>query len=182
MDKGTKTNDQWIRSMILSALCLALAYVLPFLTGQIPAVGTMLCPMHVPVLLCGFLCGWQWGLAVGVSAPLLRSLTLGAPVFFPMAVSMALELATYGAAVGVMMRVLPRKVWRLYVSLLTAMLLGRAVWGLSMWAFVGAIGGRFGWSAFLSGAFFKAIPGIVLQIVLVPAIVYAVQRNRTDHE
>ena len=51
-----------------SAVCLALALVLPFLTGQIPQIGKMLSPMHIPVYLCGFLCGWPWGLAVGFIA------------------------------------------------------------------------------------------------------------------
>ena len=86
-----------ILKMVLAALFLALAYVLPFLTGQIPEIGSMLCPMHIPVLLCGFICGWQWGGVVGFVAPLFRSLTLGAPLFFPKAVCMAFELAAYGA-------------------------------------------------------------------------------------
>ena len=79
--------------MILSALFLAVAYVLPFFTGQIPEIGSMLCPMHLPVLLCGFICGWYWGLAVGFIAPLFRSLILGMPVMFPMGICMAFELA-----------------------------------------------------------------------------------------
>ena len=83
-----KTN---LVKMILSALCLALAYVLPFLTGQIPEIGAMLCPLHIPVLLCGFVCGPAWGAAVGFIAPLLRSLTLGMPPLFPTAVCMAVS-------------------------------------------------------------------------------------------
>ena len=86
--------------MTLAALFLALAYVLPFLTGQIAEIGSMLCPMHLPVLICGFVCGWPWGLAVGFIAPLLRSLTLGMPPLFPTAISMALELAAYGVTAG----------------------------------------------------------------------------------
>ena len=72
-------NQNKTLKMVTAALCLALAFVLPFLTGQIPEVGSMLCPMHSPVLLCGFVCGWPWGLVVGFTAPLFRSLTLGAP-------------------------------------------------------------------------------------------------------
>ena len=74
--------------LVLGALFLALALVLPFLTGQIPEIGSMLCPMHLPVLICGFVCGWPWGLAVGFIAPLLRSLTLGMPPLFPTAICM----------------------------------------------------------------------------------------------
>ena len=66
---NTVSNSLQIRRMVFAALCLALALVLPFLTGQIPQIGSALCPMHIPVLLCGFLCGWPWGLAVGFIAP-----------------------------------------------------------------------------------------------------------------
>ena len=64
-------------NMVTAALFLALTYILPFMTGQIPEIGSMLCPLHIPVLLCGFICGWPWGLAVGFIAPLFRSVTLG---------------------------------------------------------------------------------------------------------
>ena len=89
-------RDNNLLKMIQAALFLALAYVMPFLTGQIPEIGSMLCPLHIPVLLCGFICGAPWGLAVGFIAPLLRSLILGMPPFFPKAVCMAFELAAYG--------------------------------------------------------------------------------------
>lgn len=85
-----------IRKLTYAALFLALALVLPFLTGQIPQIGSALSPMHIPVLLCGFLVGWPWGLAVGFIAPLLRSVIFGMPVMVPGAVAMAFELAVYG--------------------------------------------------------------------------------------
>ena len=163
--------------LTLSALFLALAYVLPFLTGQIPEIGSMLCPMHIPVLLCGFLCGWGWGLAVGFTAPLLRSLTLGMPVLFPMALAMALELAAYGAVAGLLYRLLPSKKPYIYCSLLGAMLVGRLIWGAAMFLFVGLSGGSFPLSAFLAGAFTNALPGIVAQILLIPLLVMALEHS-----
>ena len=170
-------NRQKIWKMVLAALFLALAYVMPYLTGQIPEVGAMLCPMHLPILLCGFLCGWPWGLAVGLVAPLLRSmLTGGFPPMFPTAVCMAFELATYGAVTGVMHRLLPRKKPYIYGSLLTAMLVGRAVWGVAMFICVGAGGGSFGLTAFLAGAVTNALPGILVQIALVPVLVMLLDR------
>ena len=157
--------------MILAALFLALAYVMPFLTGQIPEIGSMLCPMHLPVLLCGFICGPVWGLAVGFVAPLIRSLTLGMPPLFPTALCMAFELAAYGAVTGLMHKLLPRKKLYIYCSLLAAMLVGRLVWGAAMFVCIGMGGGGFTFAAFLAGAFTNAIPGIIVQIVLVPILV-----------
>lgn len=169
-DKSVRGGTPLLR-MILAAMLLAMAYLLPFLTGQIPRFGKMLCPMHIPVLLCGFLCGPWWGITVGMVAPLLRSLTLGAPVFFPQAVCMALELGAYGAASGLLYRYVRYPKCRVYVSLLLAMTVGRMVWGGAMLLCVGFSGGRFGWSAFLSGALLQTIPGIVLQLLLIPPIV-----------
>lgn len=167
-----------VLKMVLAALFLALAYVMPFVTGQIPEVGAMLCPMHIPVLLCGFICGWPWGLAVGFIAPLFRSLTLGMPPLFPGAVCMAFELAAYGAVAGAMHRVLPRKKASIYVSLLTAMAIGRLVWGAMMFVCLGLTGGSFGLSAFLAGAVTNALPGIIVQIILVPILVMALDNSK----
>ena len=167
-----------LQKMIVSALFLALAYVLPFLTGQIPEVGSMLSPMHFPALLCGFLCGPLWGVAVGFIAPLFRSLTLGMPVLFPKAVAMALELATYGAVAGLFHKILPKKKGFVYVSLVLAMLLGRAVFGIAMAVCLGLNGGAYTLSAFLASAFTGAVPGIVLQLVLIPPLVMLLESRR----
>ena len=157
--------------MILAALFLALAYVMPFLTGQIPEIGSMLCPMHIPVLLCGFICGPVWGGIVGLIAPLFRSLlTGGFPPMFPTAVCMAFELAAYGAAAGLMHQLLPRRKPYIYCSLIIAMIVGRLVWGAAMFLCVG-VGGGFTLAAFFAGAITNAIPGILLQIVLIPVLV-----------
>ena len=164
--------------MSLAALFLALAYVMPFLTGQIPEIGAMLCPLHIPVLLCGFICGWPWGLIVGFVAPLLRSLTLGMPPLFPTAVCMAFELAAYGAVAGLMHRFLPRKKPYIYCSLLTAMIIGRIIWGLAMYIFMGINGGAFTFAAFVAGAFTNAIPGIIVQIVLIPLLVMILENPK----
>ena len=164
--------------MIISALMLAMAYVLPFMTGQIPEVGSMLCPMHIPVLLCGFICGWPWGLAVGIAAPLFRSLTLGMPPIFPTAVCMAFELAVYGAIAGLMHRLLPKKRGYIYLSLLVAMLAGRIVWGIAMLVCLGITGGTFTFSAFIAGAITNAVPGIILQIILIPLLIMLIERKK----
>ncbi len=167
-----------ILKMVLAALCLALAYVLPFLTGQIPEIGSMFCPMHLPVLLCGFICGWYWGLTVGCIAPLLRSFTLGMPPLFPTALCMAFELAAYGTIAGVMHKVLPKKKPYIYCSLLIAMIAGRLIWGAAMFTFLGIGGGSFTFAAFLAGAVTNAIPGIIVQIILIPILVMVLENPK----
>lgn len=166
-----------VKTLVLSALFLALALVLPFLTGQIPEVGSMLCPMHIPALLCGFFCGWPWGLTVGLIAPVLRSLLFGMPPMFPVAVCMAAELATYGAVSGMLYRRLPRKKSSVYISLLTAMVAGRLVWGAAQFLCVGLDPSAFGLSAFWAGAVATAIPGIVVQILLIPVLVMTLEKH-----
>lgn len=165
-----------IKNLTLSGMFLALAFVMPFLTGQIPQIGAMLCPMHIPVLLCGFFCGAPWGLAVGFVAPILRSFVLGMPVMFPVAICMAFELGAYGFVAGLLHNKLPKKKVYVYLSLLAAMVIGRVVWGLAMFACMGFDASKFGMAAFVSGAITTAIPGIILQIVLIPVVVITLSK------
>ena len=165
-----------VRKLTYAALFLALAMVLPFLTGQIPEIGKSLCPMHIPALLCGFLCGWPWGLAVGFIAPLLRSVVFGMPAMFPGAVAMAFELAVYGGMAGLLYRLLPSKPWGIYAALILSMIAGRIVWGIVRLILAGLSGTQFTWALFLAGAITTAIPGIILQLVLIPVLVMALER------
>jgi len=164
-----------VRRMVAAAVFLSLGYLLPFVTGQIPEIGKMLCPMHIPVLLCGFLCGAPFGAAVGLLTPLLRSVTLGIPVFFPSAVCMAFELLTYGLVAGLLHAHLPKNKGFIYLSLVLSMAVGRAVWGVTMFF---CLGFDFGFSAFLAGAVTNALPGILIQLVLVPILVMVLERER----
>lgn len=172
---NAKSNSLQVRRLTYAGLCLALALVLPFLTGQIPQVGSALCPMHIPVLLCGFLCGWPWGLAVGFIAPLLRSVIFGMPPMIPTALAMAFELATYGAVAGFLYRKLPKTMPGIYTTLLIAMISGRVVWGVARLILAGVQGNGFTFAMFLSGAITTAIPGIIVQLILIPVIVKAME-------
>ena len=163
-----------VRRLVLAAMFLALGLVLPFLTGQIPQFGSMLLPMHLPVLLCGFVCGGPLGLAVGAITPVLRSALFSMPQMFPTAVAMAFELATYGLVTGLLYRRLPKTVPMLFAALLAAMAAGRLVWAAATFLLTGSLTLQ----AFLTGALLTAWPGIVLQLVLVPALVLALRRAR----
>ena len=165
-----------VRRLTYAALYLAIAMVLPFVTGQIPEIGSMLCPMHIPALLCGFMCGWHWGLAVGFIAPLLRSVLFGMPAMIPSAVSMAFELAVYGGMAGLLRHLLPKKKWITYAVLFISMIAGRIAWGAVRVILAGLSGSSFTWALFIAGAITNAIPGIILQLILIPILVIAMER------
>ena len=167
-----------LMQLIISAVCLALCMVLPFLTGQIPQIGSALSPMHLPVLLCGFLCGPVYALALGAAAPPLRFALFGMPPMFPIAIAMAFELAAYGLVSGVLWHKVKHTVPMMYASLVTAMVAGRLVWGAVRFVLAGLTGSSFPFSAFLSGALLTAVPGIVAQLVLIPLILIALQKAK----
>ena len=170
------------KNLTLSAMFLAIGMVLPFLTGQIPQIGNMMLPMHIPVLLCGLICGWQYGAVLGFVLPLLRYLVFGMPVLFPTGIAMAFELMTYGLVIG---HVYSRSRWKciiaLYRALIAAMLAGRLVWAAAQVILLGVSGSVFTVQMFLAGAFLNAVPGIIIQLVLIPVVMAALGRTGLVH-
>lgn len=171
-------RNKSIANLCLAAMFLAIGIILPMFTGQIPQIGNMLLPMHIPVLLCGLICGWKYGLAVGFITPLLRSVMFGAPIFFPTAIAMAFELMTYGFVIGFLYE---KSRWQciksLYRCMFAAMLSGRIVWAIVQMLLLGVGNGGFTLQAFLAAAFFNAIPGIILQLIVIPAVMVALNRT-----
>lgn len=171
-------NRKHIYNLTLAAMFLAIGLLLPFLTGQIKQIGSMLLPMHIPVILCGLICGWQYGLGVGFVLPLLRYAMFGMPMIFPTGISMAFELGTYGFVVGFLYF---HSRWKcvvaLYRCMIIAMLTGRVVWGIVQTVLLSAGEKRFTMEMFIAGAFLDAIPGIILQLILIPAIMVALNRT-----
>ena len=173
-----KTLRQRILNLVLAAMFMAIGIVLPFFTGQIPQIGSMLLPMHLPVLLCGLICGWQYGGLVGFLLPLVRSLWLGMPPILT-AFAMAFELAAYGIIVGVLYHHSKwKRVVSLYRSLIAAMIGGRIIWGVATVIITGVSGNSFTLGMFISGALLNAIPGIILQMVFVPAVMVALDKAK----
>lgn len=165
------------KQLITAAMCVALGVVLPIAMHSIPNAGRVLLPMHIPVLLCGLICGWTYGLFCGLLTPLLSSLLTGMP---PMAMvpSMLVELATYGLVAGLLARYVRtgRRTLDLYLQLVGAMLAGRVVYGLANALIFSA--GRYSLSVFVGGAFVTALPGIAIQLALLPAIVLLLERSK----
>lgn len=180
-----RKQSRGIKKLVLSAMFMAIGLVLPFITGQIQQIGNMLLPMHIPVLFCGLICGWQYGAVVGFVLPLLRYVLFGMPPIFPTGVSMSFELAVYGAVIGLNMQQLGKRnttdsgknyVRNLYLALIGAMLAGRIVWGLVRFILARATMQPFTMEMFMAGAFLTVIPGIIVQLILIPGIMAALKR------
>ncbi|NLI61122.1 MAG: ECF transporter S component [Clostridiales bacterium] len=169
-------NKRSTRKLVLSGLFIALGVILPYFTGRIGELGRALLPMHIPVLIAGFVCGGPYGLVVGFVTPILNSVISGMPPMFPYAVVMSFELAAYGLMTGLLYKLLPKKDLFVYPALLLSMIVGRIVWGIASLFFLGLQGNAFTWQAFIGGAFLNAIPGIIIQIIIIPIIIIALKR------
>ena len=159
-----------LKNLVLSAMFIAIGIVLPFFTGQIPEVGKMLLPMHLPVFFCGLICGWQYGLVCGLIGPLFSSLLTQMP---PMAIlpSMMAELAVYGAVTGLMMYAFKYKTTylSLYTSLVVALISGRVVSGILKALIFSA--GNYSFSVWVTASFVTCLPGLAIQLVIIPTLV-----------
>lgn len=160
-----------------SAMCLAMAMLLPFLTANNMQLGNALSLMHIPVFLCGFLCGAPWGAAVGLIAPMLRHLIIGMPPFWT-AFAMMFELCAYGFLSGLFYKIFPKKIPFIYVSLVLAMLGGRIVGGAVKFILMGLGKTTFSFAAFFTSYFVVAWPGILVHIVLVPLLIIALKKAK----
>ena len=167
----------YVKKAILTAACIALCVVLPMAFHSIPNAGSIFLPMHIPVLLCGLICGWPFGLLCGLAGPLLSCVLTSMPAmaYLP---SMLVELAAYGLVTGLMMQLVhTRKIYAdLYVSLIIAMAAGKIVAGITRALIFSA--GEYSIAAWTTGYFITAWPGILIQLALIPTIVFALEKAR----
>ncbi len=179
-----KTNSHaQIKRMVLAAMFLAIGVMLPYAFLNVQFVLQRCSPMHIPVLLCGFICGWPYGLAVGFLCPLIRSLIANLPPLgTPNAFAMYAELAVYGLVAGLMFALLNKTKLKkhlaavVYISLVTAMLAGRIVYGVMMYVQLVSTDNPFTMSQFAAAAFINAVPAIIIQLVLIPFIIMRLYR------
>lgn len=167
------------KKLVTSSLLLAVALLLPFVTGQIPEIGNMLLPMHLPVLLAGFIVGGPSAMAIGAIAPLLRSVLWGMPVLFPKAISMAFELAAYGLVSGIVYSKSKKDGKSVFIALISSMIAGRIVWGIVSMILFGVMGKGFTMALFMTEAVVNAVPGIAIQLVAIPVIVSALKKSKS---
>lgn len=173
-----KINKHELNKIVLAAMFLSIGMILPLITSQIKEIGDTLLPMHIPVMLCGFICGWKYGFFIGMVLPLIRGVVFGMPPLYPNAIWMAIELSVYGFVIGFLYGKLNLKnVKGIYISLLSAMILGRIAWGISKAVLFGVSNKAFTISMFISGGFIDALPGIILQLILIPSIISTLNKK-----
>lgn len=164
-----------VKKTVFTAVCMALCVVVPMAFHSVANAGSIFLPMHIPVLICGLVCGWPYGLLCGMFGPLLSSFT-GMP---PLAVlpGMMVECAVYGATAGACMQFIRTKRLYpdLYISLVIAMLAGRVISGIAKAAVLAPGTTLAGWA---TASFVTAFPGIVIQLVLIPTLVFALTKAR----
>lgn len=154
---------------ILAAFFFAAAFLLPYITANNPALNTALCPMHIPVMLCGFVCGPVWGAVVGFFVPLIRGLTVTTPPFPAVAVPMAFELAVYGLMTGLLRKIFPKKMIFMYLNLLISMVCGRFASAIAQYALIAT--GISKKAFVIADVTVNAVPAIIIQFAIIPPLV-----------
>ncbi len=164
-----------LNRIVITGVCVALCIVLPVALHAIPNAGTLLSPMQLPVLLCGLICGAAYGLACGIIGPLLSSLITSMPAAAKLP-PMMIQLAVYGLVSGLLIHFIRtgKVIVNLYISLLAAMLAGRIIAGIARAIFFA--GGTYSWNAWATAYFVKSLPGIIVQLILIPIIYLALRR------
>ena len=174
-------KSTFLKNIVLSAMFLAIGVILPMFTSQIKEIGDSLLPMHIPILLCGLICGAKYGMALGLILPFLRSVTFSMPPLYPNAVWMALEMATYGLVIGFLYKRIENKNTKgIYFCLILSMFSGRIIWGVAKAFLLGFAGKAFAFSAFISGGFIDAFPGILLQLILIPSVMLILKKAKLN--
>ena len=168
----------FIKKLTLTGMFLSFGIVLPMLFGQVPQIGSMLLPMHIPVFLCAFICGWKYSVPMSFVLPLLRTVLFSRPKMYPDAIAIAFELAVYALVAGLIFKAFSKKDLKaVYASLISAMVLGRVVRILVQMALLGLKGTPFTFSAVFSSVVIVGLPGIILQLIAVPLILFTFKRN-----
>lgn len=160
-----------IKKITYGSSLIAIAVLLPFLTASNPQLGSLFLLMHIPALLGGFILGGKVGGVIGFIMPLLRSLIVAMPPLFPIALIMAFELGAYGLFAGIFFKLFKKYQFGYLLALILAMIIGRFVWGAASTIILSLANRPYTFQAFMTGAFVTALPGIAIQIILIPVLV-----------
>lgn len=130
--------------------------------------------MHIPVLLAGFIVGPVSGIIVGLLSPLTSFLFTSMPPAYAVPL-MSIELPLYGLAAGLAYQRLRLNV---YIALVVALIVGRLGFALGLLILGLFLQLPYGIKEFFSASVVAGLPGIIVQILLLPPIVAALMRHR----
>lgn len=172
------------KKLTCGAMCLALALLLPqafHLIGMQQAGSTFL-PMHLPVFIGGMLLGPIYGLFLGVFSPLVSCILTGMPSPH-IAIFMMCELATYGTISGLLFQHFDfnKKKFGALLSLISAMIAGRIVYGLTITIATYIFGIPMGSFEVVLASTLTGLPGICIQLIFVPILVRALDKVEFFH-
>lgn len=164
------------KKVVTAGLLLAIGIVIPSIFHITGIPGTVFLPMHIGVLLGGFLLPPSLAFLLGALTPILNNLVTGMPPLFPMVLIMTFELGVYGLIASIMYRKLKASI---PISLLVSMIIGRLVAGVIVFFLVILFTVQMDPIIFVKAAVITGLPGIVIQIVLIPTLVYAINKYTT---
>ncbi len=169
-------SENTLRSVVLGGMLTALGVLLPIVFHAM-GLGKVFLPMHIPVFLAGFVCGPAIAMLVGIVTPLISSVFTGMPPFMPpIAQAMVLELAVYGLVTGYLFR---KARLGVYVSMIIAIISGRIVYGVLAHLLMPLLGfPNVPIWAPLTVSLLESLPGVVLQLVVVPGLLALVKQHR----
>lgn len=158
--KWTKT-----RKIVVTSFFVCIGVILPTIFHSFNMMGNVFLPMHIPVLICALICKERWGTICGFLVPIISSILTGMPPIFPVAIVMGFELACYGF-------LLPKLLnkYNIYISLIIALSLVRVVSCIINFILLGVVPSYTALYTFIIGLFITALPGILIQIILIPII------------
>ncbi|MGI6574388.1 MAG: ECF transporter S component [bacterium] len=170
------------KPLISGGLLVALGVLLPMTVHITGVGGTILLPMHIPIFFAGVILGPSLAVLVGVLTPIISTLLTGMPPVAPMPMLqlMIVELAVYGWAMGYLCRILRLNIW---LALLGAMIAGRIALGLAVVVIAPLfIAAPINPIVYLQGAIVTGLPGIILQLLIVPPVAQRFFLSRGQEE
>ena len=169
-----------VKKASISALCIALCYALPVAFHAF-ALGSTISPIHIPVFICGLICGPAYGAFCGIAGPIISSMLTGMPTITNM-ISMVPELVVYGLVSGFLMKIIHTRnlIVDIYASMIPAMLLGRIVGGLASASFYSSLssGEHYTMALWFTAYFVGTLPGLVLQLLVIPTLIVALSKAK----
>ena len=137
-------------------------------------LGSKFLPMLLPLLLNGFLSTLPWAMLTGALVPLASGLLTGMPPFYPpIALIMSVECAIMAGTAAAVYRMSRPRIWP---ALTIALIVDRTASLTLMWFIAGEFG--FPPAAVSIASLLQGLPGVALQIVVVPLVVRALAARK----